>query len=167
MVGRVMRPAIEHGKEVGIILDNAGLWQEHHLSTIERRWSLKPRKIEGNKRVLYADVYVDNNGIVREVERQIPKEMQGLYATYPKEVKRLTYFETILTNVIKTRYKLLSAYRKYEEFVEQGGNKISKVEFEYVKDKLTSLNNLVEPDRAINPWFWHYEEKRIAQQNID
>ncbi len=37
-VGRCMRP--HPNKEYGIVLDNAGLWKEHGLPKMERRWSL-------------------------------------------------------------------------------------------------------------------------------
>ncbi len=50
MVGRVMRVA--KGKEHGFVLDNAGLWLEHGLSTIDREWSLEGVRKRKKKNII-------------------------------------------------------------------------------------------------------------------
>ncbi|MCC7302531.1 MAG: DEAD/DEAH box helicase [Bacteroidia bacterium] len=162
MVGRVMRPA--QGKKEGIILDNAGLWLEHGLSTIDREWSLYPVKKKRKKDLMPTnEVALDKDGIIREVDRFRPTEVKNMkLVPVSVALKRLLHFETLVSNAKFRGYKLHNAYYKYVEYVEEEEQTITKEEFDYIKKRLSYLSTLVEPDKAIHPGFWYHEDKRIT-----
>ncbi len=162
MVGRVMRPA--EGKTEGIILDNAGLWLEHGLSTIDREWSLYATQKKGKNEIRSInEIAMDNEGIVKMVNRNRPAEMKGLkLIPLTFELKRLLHFETTFVSFAKQKgHKILDAYFRYKDFLEEKGEQISTEEFNYIKRRLTVLNSTVSPELAVKPGFWFYEEKRI------
>ncbi len=72
MVGRGMR--IFPGKEFGIILDNAKLWEEHGLSSRDRIWSLEGLEKE-KRRIIIKHLSDDNEG---QSENQQPEESNKL-----------------------------------------------------------------------------------------
>lgn len=157
MVGRVTRPAI--GKTEGIILDNAGLWLEHGLSTIDREWSLYPtRKMRKNEMRQIKEIAINDEGIIKEIERYKPQEIKGLkLIPISNELEKLLLFESMVINANKKGYKLLDAYKRYLEDNET----ISKIEFEYIKKRLNKLNSKVEQHLSFKPGYWYHEEKRL------
>ncbi len=74
MIGRGMR--IFPGKEHGIILDNAKLWEEHGLATRERKWSINGLDKSNNSsiKVRVKSTSDEDN----EKENQIPQESNQL-----------------------------------------------------------------------------------------
>jgi superfamily II DNA or RNA helicase len=72
MVGRGMR--IYPGKEHGIILDNAKLWEEHGLTTRERLWTLNG--LEKDERKIQIKITADFEK--REKDTNIPQESENL-----------------------------------------------------------------------------------------
>jgi len=166
MVGRVMRPA--NNKKEGIILDNAGLWLEHGLSIIDRQWTLYSTRKKRKKEMLPTkEVAMDKYGVIREVNRQRPAEIKGLkLVPLSFEFRRLLYFETLVLNATHRGYKLLSAYYRYKEYVEEEENIMSNEEFEYIKKRLIYLSSRVEPDKAVKQFFWNYETKRYMNPTI-
>jgi superfamily II DNA or RNA helicase len=168
MVGRVMRPA--EGKTEGIILDNAGLWLEHGLSTIDREWSLHsiPKKSKsgmptGN------ELAIDNEGIIKMVNRNRPSEMKGLkLIPLTFELKRLLHFETTFVSFAKQKeHKVIDAYYRYKDFLAEKGEQISNEEFNYIKRRLTVLNSTVSPELAVKDGFWYHEEKRLKNPIVE
>ena len=164
MVGRVMRTA--SNKAEGIILDNAGLWLEHGLSTMEREWQLngtkKKREPQTNKDL----IAIDEDGFIKEINRKRPMEIKGLQLIpLTAEYKRLKQFETILYNVLfEGTNKLLSAYYSYREYAEEGGNLISVDEYKYMMKRLTILNSKVPRHQSYKNGFWQIEWQRFEEE---
>lgn len=167
MVGRVMRPAKD--KKEGIVLDNAGLWLEHSLCTIDREWSLKARKKKKGAIQNQIDIVaIDKDGVLREASRQSPAEIKGLkLISLTPVLKRLLYFETLVSKAKNMNYKLHTAYFEYKDYIEEGGNPMSLDEFEYIKNRLASLSQFVEPDKAIKSGFWYHKEIEIKAAIAD
>lgn len=166
MVGRVMRPA--KNKKEGIILDNAGLWLEHGLSTVDREWTLKATKKlhKGDLRQIN-EAALDDEGGVREINRKRPIEIKGLkLIPLTFEIKRLFEFEAILANVKAKNYKLISAYFGYKESLEGRGLSISKTELQYIKQRLNIFNEKAPIDKRFNRGFWYNEERKMFLEVI-
>lgn len=164
MVGRVMRPS--KNKKEGIILDNAGLWLEHGLSTIDRDWTLQSTK-KKNKTDFrqIKEVALDEEGTIREINRKLPIEIKGLkLVPLTFEIKRLFEFETILANSRAKGHNLLSCYFTYKKSLEERSIAISKYEFEYIKKRLNAYNEKASADKQFKKGFWYNEEKTLFQQ---
>lgn len=71
MVGRVMRPF--EGKQYGLILDNARLWQDHGLSNQKFNWNWQGNELNPEKKKLSA---VKNEG--EAIQKIKVKELKGL-----------------------------------------------------------------------------------------
>lgn len=151
MVGRVMRKA--NGKEYGLVLDNAGMWLEHGLATIDREWLL-----EETEEKEYTDIVAkDENGVLREVNRIAPQEIEGLeLIEMTEELKRLIIFESYVTQAIKYEHKLTSAYYKYEEYLKDNKILLTHVELEYIENRLNKLNKTVSEEKRFKKGFWFY-----------
>lgn len=161
MVGRVMRPA--PGKSNGIVLDNAGLWLEHGLATIDRTWSLKGsiKKREGiNGR---HEIGIDEDGAVREINRFRPREVEGLdLIPLTEELDRLLNFESFLQIARSKNYKMLFAYNKYVELLDKKHTPLTRYEFEYIKKRLRKVKKDFSPDKHFSQGFWYHQEKKYS-----
>lgn len=161
MVGRVMRKAKD--KKEGIILDNAGLWLEHGLSIIDREWSLYPVKKKRKKEFSENEIAIDKEGIIRRVNKFRPTEVKNMkLVPVSVALKRLLYFEILVSNAKFKGLKLHNAYYDYRRYVEKEGLTITQEEFDYIKKRLSYLSTLVEPDKAIKQGFWYYREKELT-----
>ncbi len=159
MVGRVMRPA--NGKTEGLVLDNAGLWLEHGLATIDRTWSLKGSKKHGYTSVNYKEIAMDDEGTLREVNRNYPLEVEGLQLIPLTEIlERLLDFESALRRARNFEYKSLYAYNNYLSILEARKMKLTQDEFNYIKKRLNRVNAEFPPEKRFNKGFWFHEEKR-------
>lgn len=159
MVGRVMRPA--NGKTEGIVLDNAGLWLEHGLATVDRTWSLTGATKKGSDDHDNREIALDEEGAVREVNRYSPHEVEGLeLVPFTEELDRLLKFETYLQVARSHNYKMLYAYHRYVEMLEKSNTRLTKAEFDYIKKRLTKVKKDFSPDKHFSPGFWYHEEKR-------
>jgi DNA repair protein RadD len=159
MVGRVMRPA--KGKEVGYVLDNAGLWLEHGLATIDRTWSLTSAKKKANTNS--GEIAMDEDGAVREVNRYRPHEVEGLeLIQLTVELERLLSFEHYLRDAKSNNYKMLYAYNKYLELLKLQKAQVSSYELDYIKKRFSKSKKDFTPDKHCNSGFWFHEEKRLG-----
>lgn len=157
MVGRVMRTA--EGKSEGIVLDNAGLWLEHGLAIIDRTWSLKGKgSSQGfGKR----EMALDEDGVIREVNRSYPFEVEGLQLIpLTEELEQLLSFETALRKARTFEYKALYAYHNYLEILQTKNRKITKSEFNYIRRRLNKVNKEFPPEKRFHEGFWYHEEHR-------
>ena len=164
MVGRVMRTA--NNKIEGIVLDNAGLWLEHGLSSMDREWQLNGAKKKKEPQINKDIIAIDTDGFIKEINRKRPMEIKGLQLIpLTAEYKRLKHFETILHSVLVdgTR-KLLSAYYSYRQYAEEGGNLISVDEFKYMMKRLTILNSKVLQHLSYKRGFWQIEWQRFEEE---
>ncbi|MBC8463383.1 MAG: DEAD/DEAH box helicase [Deltaproteobacteria bacterium] len=160
MVGRVMRVA--KGKTHGIVLDNAGLWLEHGLPTIDREWSLEGVK-KNSQRDRNIDVVAkDRDGVLKEVTRTVPHEVEGLeLIEFTEELERLLVFETYLQNAKLRSHKLLAPYYRYIQYLEQNKIQLSPGEFHYIKQRLNKLNAAADPEEGFKSGFWFVQEKKL------
>lgn len=164
MVGRVMRPA--NGKTEGIVLDNAGLWLEHGLATIDRTWSLTGATRKRSNGYDNQEIALDDEGAVREVNRYSPHEVEGLeLVPFTEELDRLLKFETYLQFARSHNYKMLYAYHRYVEMLEKRNTRLTKAEFDYIKKRLTKVKKDFSPDKHFSPGFWYHEEKKTGAVN--
>ena len=161
MVGRVMRTA--PGKSEGIVLDNAGLWLEHGLATIDRTWSLKGSAKKKSNFGTGSVIGLDEDGAVREVNRFRPHEVEGLeLISLTEELDRLLNFESFLQVARTNNYKMLYAYHRYLEMLEKNKTPLTKYEFEYIKKRLVKVKKDFSADRHFSSGFWYHEEKKHA-----
>jgi superfamily II DNA or RNA helicase len=161
MVGRVMRRAL--GKEHGLILDNAGLWLEHGLPTIDREWSLQGVQSK-NGTSSGEMIALDEEGIIKEIHREAPQEVEGLeLIEMTVELERLLSFEIYVQQVKQYEQKLIAAYYKYKEYLEQNDIVLTPVELNYIKNRLNTLNRTVSEDRQFKPGFWYIVEKELKR----
>lgn len=162
MVGRVMRTA--PNKKEGIILDNAGLWLEHGLSTVDREWTLQSTKKKGNIRAI-KEAAIDGEGTIREINRNRPLEIKGLkLVPLTFEIKRLFEFETILANSRTKGHNLLSCYFTYKKSLEDRDIAISQYEFAYIKKRLNAFNEKAPVDKQFKKGYWYNEERTLFQK---
>ncbi len=162
MVGRVMR--IASGKHYGVVLDNAGLWFEHGLSTINRTWSLQGLKDGKNKKkITPKDVLaIQEEGELRDVNRQAPNEVEGLeLIEVTDESQRLLIFETFLQKTIQKQYKIIASYFHYKDYLDRNNITMTLVEFEYIERRLNVLNTKVELRRKFKPSFWEVQKYKF------
>lgn len=165
MVGRVMR--VYEGKEHGIVLDNAGLWLEHGLSTIDRDWSLeglgkKPKKDFSD----LAFAAIDKEGNYRKVSRFIPSEIEGLELVELTEIiERMFIFEEIVQKVKIKEYKLITAYYRYKDYLTDNKIPFSTIEFEYVKNRLNKIDAGYPEDKKFDTGFWYWRKKELKAEN--
>ena len=158
-VGRCMRPS--EGKEFGIILDNAGVWLEHGLSSIDREWALKG--IEKTKKYTQGKlVTVDAEGVIREIHR--PHEAEDLeLLEMDEEIEKLLHFESFLNVAIQKDHKLISAVFKYSDYLLSRGLNYSDVEIEYCFKRIQNAGG------QIKKGFWFMKknemEKELKMQN--
>lgn len=148
MVGRVMRPA--PGKDAGIVLDNAGLWQDHGLATIARDWTLhgKAKKL-GNPVKLAA--MTDDDELI-DVSRVPPQEIQGVdLLELTAEIERLFIFESYLKIALEKGYKLAYAVRQYEDHLLREQVFPSDYEQSYIGKRLRAANRAVPLEKQCNP----------------
>ena len=156
MVGRVMRKA--HGKEYGLVLDNAGLWLEHGLPIIDREWSLQG--IQSTKTSLEKIIALDEEGNIKAVHREAPHEIKGLeLIEMTEELERLLMFEHHVQQAKRKEQRLLAAYYNYKEYLKQNDITLTKIELDYIKNRLNKLNKTVSDDRKFNLGFWHYQKE--------
>jgi superfamily II DNA or RNA helicase len=159
MVGRVMRPA--NGKTEGIVLDNAGLWLEHGLATIDRSWSLAGYKKKTSADNFHGEIAVDEEGVICEVNRFSPNEIEGLeLIPLTEELDRLLRFETYLQVARSHNYKMLYAYHSYIEMLKSDNITLTKNEFDYIKKRLVKVRKDFSADKHFNSGFWYHEEKK-------
>lgn len=162
MVGRVMRPA--KGKNEGIVLDNAGLWLEHGLSIIDREWSLEgTKKRKKGETLPVREIAIDEDGKIKEVNRNRPSEIKGLkLIPLSFELKRLLNFESYLSNAKTKHHNLLTSYYQYKEDLEEKSQKMTKLEFEYIKKRLNYFNEKALPEKQFKPGFWYVQAKELG-----
>ena len=160
-----MRPA--PGKTVGLVLDNAGLWLEHGLATIDRTWSLEDSKKRGYKAPSYSEIAIDEDGAVREVNRIRPQEVEGLeLISLTLELERLLSFEYFLKEAKDHNYKMLYAYNRYLEVLKVQKADITSFEFEYIKKRFSKATKDFSSDKHCNSGFWFHEAKRLGFWNL-
>lgn len=158
MVGRVMR--IAEGKNHGIILDNAGLWLEHGLPTINREWSLKGITFKDDNNIQIAAI--NEEGHLKEIFRDELPEVKGLeLIEVSEELERLLTFESYLNDVKKNKYKLIAAFFRYKEYLEKSNINLSKIEFDYIKRRLNTLNSKAPPEKRFKTGFWNIQQKLL------
>lgn len=162
MVGRVMRPA--KNKKEGIVLDNAGLWLEHGLSTLDREWSLYGLKEKHKKQYFEVkEIALDEEGVLKEINHNRPAEIKGLkLVPLNFELKRLINFESYLANARAKNHNLLSAYFRYKDDALSSGKNISSIEFEYIKKRLNFFNEKAEPEKQFKPGYWYNQAKELG-----
>lgn len=166
MAGRVMRKA--EGKSEGIILDNAGLWLEHGLATMDREWTLegKKKKKEGTtgKNDLGQQLAIKDDGTFVAVSKERIKEVKGLrLIPVIIENQNLLMFEKYLSEAIRKDYNLLYAYNRYTEYLAKSELNISQEDFEYIQNRLNQFNELREPEKQFNIKYWFYAEQRLPK----
>jgi superfamily II DNA or RNA helicase len=159
MVGRIMRPA--KGKDLGYVLDNAGLWLEHGLATIDRTWSLTGARKKTN--TYSGEIAMDEDGVVREVNRYRPQEVEGLeLIPVTVELERLLSFEYHLKEAKSHNYKMLYAYNKYQDILKSQNAQMSSFELDYIKKRFSKSKKDFPVDKHCNSGFWFHEEKRLG-----
>lgn len=173
MVGRVMRPS--PGKDYGLILDNAGLWNDHGLATELRDWQLKGRKKAKDKPKEF--LYQNGEGAFEYVGRVIPGEVKDIeLLEVTEEGRRMVQFEDILAQVLLAiRYprgeyatKLLKAYYDYFKALADKGVFMSDQEFLYVQTRLAKVKaagGLPESCLFKEGFWWHQRESRALFQS--
>lgn len=173
MVGRVMRPS--PGKDYGLILDNAGLWNDHGLATEVRDWKLTGRKKQRDKPKEF--IFENSAGAMEYVGRIIPgetKDIELLEVTDGR--RRMVEFEDILAEVVfsilhpRGDYapKLLKAYFDYFKLLADRGIFMTDEEFIYVKQRLAKVKaNLDLPESSLfkEGFWWHQSESRALYQS--
>ncbi len=154
-VGRCMRPS--PGKEVGIVLDNAGLWLEHGFCQQDRVWTLEGKK--KRKRSFRFDpviAAIDEDDIIREAH--IPQEVEGMeLIELTEEVKDLLQFEAFLSVALDREYKPLSAYYKFDEYLSKIGRSLNLTHLKYIQNRLTRLPEA--PKEGM--WYHIMQDKKI------
>jgi superfamily II DNA or RNA helicase len=162
MVGRVMRPA--RGKKTGIVLDNAGLWHEHGLPDEPREWALKgTKKKKQDQAHPHPLAALDDGGRLRPVERTRPSEAKGLrLVPITGGVKRLLRFERILFDSRTRNQKLLAAYYRWKEEVQNSKLIITAKEIDYVAHRLDPLNLKLPPEQRYKQGFWYRQKKEMG-----
>lgn len=157
MVGRVMRVA--KNKKEGIILDNAGLWLEHSLAVVDREWSLEASKIKGIRK--FEEVAIDEERIIREVNRNKPNEVKGLeLIPLTIEYENLLKFESFLAETLARKYKLIQCYYKFHTWLSEWDHSITKIEFEYIERRLKKLNETIPPEKRFDKGVFYHEKRK-------
>lgn len=157
MVGRVMR--IAKNKTEGIVLDNAGLWLEHSLAIVDREWSLEASKIKGVRK--FDEVARDEEGIVKEVNRNKPNEVKGLeLIPLTTEYENLLKFESFLAEAISRKFKLIQCYYKFQTWLSEWDHSITKIEFEYIERRLKKLNETVPAEKRFGKGVFYHEKRK-------
>jgi superfamily II DNA or RNA helicase len=168
MVGRVMRPS--NKKEFGVVLDNAGLWVDHGLATIDRTWTLegkKRKKKEENEEDSYA---IDEMGKIHNITDRYPLEIPGLeLVEFNPDIIRLQIFEGFLSYATANMKKLLTPYYRYRQYIYDSSKEmITAFEFAYIRKRLEKMCNKVNTELKIKPGFWMFEQSRYnSMQNIE
>lgn len=156
MVGRVMRPA--KGKEYGLILDNAGLWQEHGLPTRDREWTLEAVKSPSKK-----IGFIDKKGVVRELDNEVPEEIEGAeLIEFDDELERFVLIESLIEQVKLEGHKPHRAFYLYKNKLDKMGVSMTWSEFEYIKRRITIFEQSYEHG-SIKPSFWAYNQPKPVQ----
>jgi len=162
MVGRVMRTAFN--KKEGIVLDNASLWLEHGISTVDRVWDLKG--FEKKKKKKFSGVTVvaeDSDGVLRQVDRNRLPEIKGLkLMALTAELERLLVFEGLLSYTKSRSFNLLKAYNDYLAYLEKREIKLTDVEFEYVQKRLNYFNNRMPEDKRFKKGYWYHQSQQLG-----
>jgi superfamily II DNA or RNA helicase len=173
MVGRVMRPS--PGKEFGLILDNAGLWNDHGLATEPRDWRLQGRKKQRDKPKEF--LIQNGQGGYEFVGRIIPGEVKDIELLEVTEGRRrMVEFEEILAQVVyairhpRGEYapKLLKAFFDYFKLLADKGIFMSDEEFQYVQTRLAKVKaagGLPEASLFKEGFWWHQREARALFQS--
>jgi superfamily II DNA or RNA helicase len=148
-VGRCMRPA--KSKTEGIVLDNAGLWLEHGFCQQDRIWTLEGKKRRKRLRNdLEAVAAINQDGIIRQA--RFPKEIQGMeLVELTKEIEELFVFEDFLSKTLMNGHKPVSAYYRFAEYLEEAGNHLNLIHFQYMQKRISKL-----PD-APKAGMWYHE----------
>jgi superfamily II DNA or RNA helicase len=89
MVGRVMRPF--EGKQYGLILDNARLWQDHGLSNQKFYWNWNGNELNPERRKLEA---VNSEG--EGSQKLKVNELKGLELVEVSDESNIEYFDNLL-----------------------------------------------------------------------
>lgn len=148
-VGRCMRTS--PGKELGLVLDNAGLWLEHGLSYMDRDWTLEGKK-KGRRTMASSEVDaigIDEEGIIREVKA--PHEAEGLeLMELSEELERLLIFESFVRYALAQEHKPISAVYKYRDYLIQKSTEMTELEAKYCANRMRKA--------GFNPkaQFWQY-----------
>lgn len=167
MVGRVMRPA--KGKTEGIVLDNAGLWLEHNLSVIDRTWSLeglkKKKRSSGSDSGMIA---VDNEGNIREVNRNRPSEIKGL-CLLPLEPfhERLLIFESFFSIAVRNNHKPLAPFYRYAEYLETTDQKFIADELLYISRRINRHCKTLPEEQRFKTGFWFVKFKELFPDMLE
>jgi superfamily II DNA or RNA helicase len=157
-VGRCMRPS--EGKEHGIVLDNAGLWLEHGLSYIDRDWKLEGNRKKKNNVSLRDVVGIDEEGVVREVNR--PVEVEGLeLLEVTEEIARLLVFESYLRNAKTLEHKLVSVAYKYSDYLVSTKANFSEFEIQYCHKRINKEGG------NYKIGFWYYRKTDVEERLKD
>ena len=161
MVGRVMRTA--KGKKEGIILDNASLWLEHGISTLDRDWDLKGFDKKSKKTREIQLLAKDENDFIKKIERNRLGEIKGLkLIPLSLEFERLLIFEGLLSFSKDKEFKLLKSYNDYKTWLEDKNIKLTDVEFEYIQKRLNYLNHKMPEEKRFNKGFWYHQSKELG-----
>jgi len=162
MVGRVMRRA--DGKEHGLILDNAGLWLEHGLPTIDQEWSL--RGIEKKNHIHSTNmIAIDEDEALKEINSEAPEEIEGLeLIEMTEELERLLNFETYVQQVKRKEQKLIAAYFRYKDYLDRNEISLTNPELNYIKKRLNTLNVTVIEEKRFKPGFWYIVERELKRE---
>ena len=155
---------IANGKKHGLVLDNAGLWLEHGLPTIDRDWSLQG--IEKNKHLRPLDMIgFTKEGTLKEIFREIPEEHEGLQLLeIIPELERLLVFENLVQQAKQKNHKLIAAYYKYIDHLERYNITLTLLELRYIKKRLNKLNSTVDEDKRFKPGFWAIVERDLRSR---
>jgi superfamily II DNA or RNA helicase len=161
MVGRVMRPA--ENKNEGIVLDNASLWLEHGISTIDRTWNLKGVKKRQKEDSELSIIALDKDGFIRQIERKKLSEVKGLkLIALNAEFERLFIFEELLRFSKSKEFNLLKAYNDYKNYLTDKKIKLSELEFKYIQNRLNFLNKKMPLNKRFNKAYWYHQSVELG-----
>lgn len=149
-----------------IVLDHAGMFFLHGLGTDDRDWqhyfSRKKKKTatkEVSEKLMAGE---DKEGKIHITH--IPSELSGMKLVQVKpEMILLREFTNILNNALIRGHKLLSAYIKFENYLQNKKLSWSDDLFAMVSSKLLEMNNSSNLDvsRKFNKAFLYYKKKEI------
>ena len=158
-VGRCMRTA--PGKEIGLVLDNAGLWLEHGLSFIDRNWQLgpwkPPKKSKSKNGEIKRDIVgLDEDGVYQEIK--LPQEAERLeLINLTEEIEDCLVFHAFLNQCIAKGNLVSSAIIKFSEYLFEKRKFLSNYHEAY-GHKIITMNHL-----DYKRGFWFHQSNRLKK----
>ncbi len=163
MIGRVTRPF--EGKKYGIVLDHAGLWQEHGLPTMDREWALQgATKLKPAAMALQSPEIEEGEllEISPKTRRELIESLDAELMEVTPELETLLEFERFVKKMQFHKHKVLKAYFDYKEFLAQRNQPFTRPILDYLIQRLNQINLTVPFERQFKPGFWHRVQREQA-----